>query len=76
MTPTSDSEKLDKVVNIVTRMDAKLFDSQTGFVPGTTRTLTNHGGRISRLEKWMWATAGGLAVVTFIIGHHLLALMK
>ena len=76
MAPSNDSELLRTIATTVERMDAKLFDEQTGFVPTTNDRLKNHTGRISRLEKWAWMLTGGGLVVAYIIGHHLVTIGK
>jgi hypothetical protein len=72
----TDRDLLQQTNETVLRMDAKLFDKDTGFVPGVKQTLASHSKRIRFLERLGWTIGGGLAVITFLIAHHLIAGVK
>lgn len=35
---------------------------------------TKTNGRVTALEKWMWTVAGGLTLLTFLVGSKILTL--
>lgn len=47
------------------------MNGNPGFCKNTVDDLSEHNRRLRTVEKWMWRTAGAIAVVTFIIAWHL-----
>jgi ABC-type Fe3+-hydroxamate transport system substrate-binding protein len=71
----SDSELLKEIHERTIRMDAALFGASNGdegFVKRTNARLNDHSKRVGQLEKWRYYIAGGIAVIVFLIGQHLI----
>lgn len=71
MTP-EDRELLKQINERTIKMDAVLFNEEDGFVKRTNLRLSDHSKRVGNLEKWRYYVAGGIAVIVFLIGQHLI----
>lgn len=71
------AEDHDSVLGRIDRNLEKLtgflmgMNGNPGFCKNTVDDLSEHNRRLRTVEKWMWRTAGAIAVVTFIIAWHL-----
>jgi hypothetical protein len=71
-----ESKTLSEIKDTIGRMDTKLFDEQTGFIPATQATHEKYGKRIGRLEKWAFIATGAGLAVGWLITHHLMSIAK
>ncbi len=59
-------DKVDKLSDVVEKLDAKLDGLARDRVEDSRR-LADHEARIRNLEVWMWRAAGGAVVLSVLI---------
>ena len=76
MTDKTDSQLLHDISDNVNQMRTELFGlrGDNGFVGETKARLISDSDRIRAIERWMYMVMGAIAVIGFIIAHHLLVM--
>ena len=85
MTEHGDHQLLKETHDIVVKMNGTLFgmDGRNGVIGGIIEDLKDHDEaledhhkRVRWIERVAWGCVGGVTVLAFLIGHHILNVAK
>lgn len=61
------TQVIDHFLNDIKDTLVDIKDTTTSSIDSLNRTITGHNGRLKRVEQFMWAFGGGMAVVTALV---------